>query len=276
MEIKNKFNIGDVFTPLNPKGWANDYQRFEINAIRYEKDGAIHYIYYADNEMHKESCLSESTLSKDFKKVEPEFEMRHTKVSKTPNKLTVTGIPNIKTLNPAATDNILADTWWCNAKQRGDTYLRVSFPTCFIFQDYFTINLSHKYIEDSCMVILTITMEYHHQNLFSIYAVRSTGEYIRDAKHEIERREELEKLLHQILPHVNTVVLNQSWFYPFKTPEAWIYYYEYDIIKALNNIKFTPICYSVKNSTSMDWLAKKWPNWPEKPLTKNNNNNDER
>jgi hypothetical protein len=276
MEITNKFNIGDVFSPLKPKEWANDYQFFEINAIRYEKGGAIHYISHADNEMHKDLCLSEDTLSKDFKKVEPECEIRHTGISETPNILTAAIIPNIKTLNVAAIDKMLEGTWWCNAKQRGDTYFRASFPTCFIWQDYFTISLSHKYMEDSHILILTITMEYHNLNLFSIYAVQPTGEYIRDGKHEIERKKELENLLHQILPHVNTVVLNQSWFYPFKTPEAWIYYYEYDIVQALMSIKFSPICYSVKNSTKMEWLAKKWPNWPEKPITKNNNNNDER
>lgn len=32
--MKSKYNIGDVFTPLKPKEWTSEYQKFEIHAIR--------------------------------------------------------------------------------------------------------------------------------------------------------------------------------------------------------------------------------------------------
>lgn len=68
MEINNKFNIGDIFTPLKPKEWDRSYEKFEVHAIQYDRNGQITYISYSDNVSNKDMMLSESQLSNHFVK----------------------------------------------------------------------------------------------------------------------------------------------------------------------------------------------------------------
>lgn len=258
MEIKNKYNIGDMFLPLKPKEWDRGYEKFEVHAIQYDKNGQITYISYSDDVSKDDMTLSESQLNNHFIKVETNKEetskTRLSEISNQPKIYIYECKSDIK--------DLIKDTWWKNAACSGQVYIRECFSTCFPL-DFFAVSLVLKYKAVEQSLILAINIEYQNKLMFSLYAVQQYASYPQDDDSIKDYEEILYKILHKIVPILNTTVCNKPWYHPFQTSKDWMNYHIYFIESVLDKNRYHPLFYKIIDDRAMDTLAEKWPEWPQ-------------